>query len=60
MLLAHDLKIGLIAEGVETTNQMGQIKSLGYEYGQGYLFSKPVNCDRAGALLKNTVTSYAL
>lgn len=59
MLLAHDLNIGVIAEGVETTNQLKQIKSLGCEHGQGYLFSKPVDGDQALALLKNAITSGA-
>ena len=53
MLLAQDIKIGVIAEGVETESQMTQIKSLGCEYGQGYLFSKPVDGIRARALIEN-------
>ena len=32
----------VIAEGVETTKQLAQLKMLKCEYGQGYLFSKPI------------------
>jgi len=59
MLLVRDLNIGVIAEGVETANQMGQIKALGCEQGQGYLFSKPVDVDRARDLLVNSKTAHA-
>jgi len=59
ILLAHDMNIGVIAEGVETANQMGHIKSLGCEQWQGYLFSKPVDGDSASTLLENTETAHA-
>ncbi len=59
MLLARDLNIGVIAEGVETAKQMGHIKSLGCEQGQGNLFSKPVDGDSARTLLGNTETAHA-
>jgi diguanylate cyclase (GGDEF)-like protein len=60
ILLAHDLNIGVIAEGVETANQMGHIKSLGCEQWQGYLFSKPVDGDSARTLLEKTETAHAI
>jgi EAL domain-containing protein (putative c-di-GMP-specific phosphodiesterase class I) len=56
MMLAHDLNIGVIAEGVETTHQLEQIKSLGCDQGQGYLFSKPVDGNKARALLETVGT----
>ena len=59
MLLARDLNISVIAEGVETRSQMGQIQSLGCEQGQGHLFSRPVDSDRARVLLANTDTARA-
>ena len=31
-----------ISEGVETPQQLSQLKTLGCEFGQGYLFSKPL------------------
>ncbi len=59
MLPAHDLNIGAIAEGVEATNRVEQIRSPGCEQGQEYLFSKPVDGDSARDLLENIKTAYA-
>ena len=41
--LAHNLSMTVIAEGIETEGQLEILKSLGCEFGQGYLFSKPVD-----------------
>ena len=49
--LAHNLGMEVIAEGVETEEQCRQLKALGCEYGQGYLFSRPVNAEGALQLL---------
>ncbi|NER03166.1 MAG: EAL domain-containing protein [Okeania sp. SIO3C4] len=49
--LAHSLGLDVVAEGIETEQQLTQLKNLGCEYGQGYLFSKPVDMARATALL---------
>ena len=40
--LARNLGLEVIAEGVETEHQNNQLKSLGCDYGQGYLFSRPI------------------
>ncbi|MBC7797625.1 MAG: EAL domain-containing protein [Pyrinomonadaceae bacterium] len=40
--LASKLKMKVVAEGVETQDQKNQLKTFNCEYGQGYLFSKPV------------------
>ena len=41
--LAHSLGLDVIAEGIETEDQLKILKSLGCEYGQGYLFAHPLN-----------------
>lgn len=43
--LAQTLSIKIIAEGVETEPQMNKLIELGADYGQGYLFSKPIPLD---------------
>ncbi len=54
LLLARDLKVEVIAEGIETESQLEQIRALNCEYWQGYLFSVPVKSAVAGALLEKT------
>jgi EAL domain-containing protein (putative c-di-GMP-specific phosphodiesterase class I)/glycosyltransferase involved in cell wall biosynthesis/AmiR/NasT family two-component response regulator len=43
VMLAHELEIRVSAEGVETEEQLQQLKAIGVQYGQGYLFSRPVD-----------------
>jgi diguanylate cyclase (GGDEF)-like protein len=50
--LAHNLGMHVIAEGVETEGQVERLRDMGCQYAQGYYFSRPVNGDSAGALLK--------
>ena len=40
--LAKTLGMDTISEGVETSQQLHQLKAMGCEFGQGYLFSKPL------------------
>ncbi|MDH5387728.1 MAG: EAL domain-containing protein [Gammaproteobacteria bacterium] len=40
--LAHNFNCKVIAEGVETTSSLEQLKGLGNDIAQGYLFSKPI------------------
>lgn len=39
--LSHTLKIKVIAEGIETSDELEYLKKLGCNYGQGYLLSEP-------------------
>ncbi len=45
--LARTLKMGVIAEGIETVEQLTLLRSLGCNYGQGYLFARPLNLEAA-------------
>ncbi|MFM9903367.1 MAG: putative bifunctional diguanylate cyclase/phosphodiesterase [Pyrinomonadaceae bacterium] len=40
--LAKALNLKVVAEGIESVHQFHQLRILGCEYGQGYLFSKPL------------------
>lgn len=48
--LATALKLRTIAEGIENPLQLRQISEMGCQYGQGYLFSKPVSPARIPVL----------
>ena len=49
--IAKTMGMSAIAEGIETTQQLNQLKTLGCDFGQGYLFSKPVEAQRATELI---------
>ena len=50
--MASSLRLNVVAEGVETAEQLAMLRKLRCEYAQGYYFSKPVTADEAGALLE--------
>ncbi|HEV2880889.1 MAG TPA: EAL domain-containing protein [Pyrinomonadaceae bacterium] len=54
--LAQNLGMNVIAEGVETKEQLAALRKLGCENGQGYFFSKPVNAKAAENLICDTYT----
>ncbi|HEY3728426.1 MAG TPA: EAL domain-containing protein [Solirubrobacteraceae bacterium] len=51
--LAHSLGLPVIAEGIEDPAQLTRLRSLGCEFGQGYLFSPALSVDDARSLLEN-------
>ncbi len=55
--MAHQFGLKVIAEGIETTEQRHLLMELGCDYGQGYLFSKPLPEPEFIALLNNSKTS---
>ncbi|CAN5715575.1 hypothetical protein BH24CHL8_BH24CHL8_01830 [soil metagenome] len=49
--LGQSLGLETLAEGIETQGQLGALRSLGCELGQGFLFARPLEAD--------AVTSFA-
>jgi diguanylate cyclase (GGDEF)-like protein/PAS domain S-box-containing protein len=53
--LAHDLGLEVIAEGVESIEEVEKLRELGCDHAQGYFFSRPVPSEQAEALLMKRV-----
>ena len=51
--LAHKLNMTVVAEGVETLQQAAQLRQMGAEYAQGFLFSKPISGEAMLQLLQD-------
>jgi diguanylate cyclase (GGDEF)-like protein len=49
--MAHSLGLNVVAEGVETEQQLSFLRNRGCDEYQGYLYSKPVAGDKFAALL---------
>jgi len=56
--LAHTLGMDVIAEGIETAEQLALLKMLDCEQGQGYLFSKPLSREDAEACIDSNSESH--
>jgi len=52
--LAQDLQIGVVSEGVETTEQLEYLRQTNCDEIQGYLIGRPISADRIFALLDQT------
>ncbi|PRP91063.1 Cyclic di-GMP phosphodiesterase Gmr [Enhygromyxa salina] len=53
--LAHNLGMGVVAEGVETPQQARELTLLDCAEAQGYLYSRPVPRDQAAALIERRI-----
>jgi len=42
IVMAHKLGLKVVAEGIETQGQLDLLVSAGCDFGQGYLFAKPL------------------
>ena len=49
--MAANLKMEVVAEGVENAAHVSRLRELGCKYGQGFLFSRPVNAATAERML---------
>ena len=49
--MASNLKMEVVAEGVENVAHVVRLRELGCKYGQGFLFSRPVNAASAERML---------
>lgn len=59
--LGKNLRMKVVAEGVETLEQMALLRSLGCEFAQGYLFSRPVDSPAVErTLVESQANSYTL
>jgi diguanylate cyclase (GGDEF)-like protein len=52
--VAKSLGLSVTAEGIETADQLDQLRTLGCDHGQGYFFAKPMTSDRVPAFLVAT------
>ena len=56
VMLAQNLGMDVVAEGVETKEQLALLRKLGCENGQGYFFSRPVSVGGAEKIISDTYT----
>ena len=52
IVMAHALGMQVIAEGVETEQQRSLLAAAGCDYGQGYLFARPISASEFETLVK--------
>ncbi|MDJ0715038.1 MAG: EAL domain-containing protein [Prochloraceae cyanobacterium] len=55
--LAQNIGMNVVAEGIETTEQTALLEKLQCQYGQGYLFSKPLDAKAIEEIFKNSPSS---
>lgn len=52
--LAHLLDLSIVAEGIETKEQLTRMRRLGCDFGQGYLMAKPMSVEAVTELVIET------
>ncbi len=55
--LAQNLKMQVVAEGVETEEQLEELRRQGCEFGQGYLFSRPMDAVAASRYIEQSLSN---
>ena len=59
MELSHGLGMSVVAEGIETAEQMAFLRATDCDFGQGYLFAKPLGAAAAEAYLTTPMLKVA-
>jgi diguanylate cyclase (GGDEF)-like protein/PAS domain S-box-containing protein len=54
LLLARALDVDVISEGIEDARQLALLRDLGSGFGQGFYFSRPLDAESCGKLLKES------
>ena len=55
MALSHSLRLDVVAEGVETAQELAYLHALGCKTIQGFLFSKPLSVDEFTKIQKDSM-----
>ena len=55
ILVAHNLKMRVVAEGVELRDQLVYLKTAGCDAAQGYILSRPVPAQETQRLLRQGI-----
>jgi EAL domain-containing protein (putative c-di-GMP-specific phosphodiesterase class I) len=58
--MGRNLQLKVIAEGVETAEQLAFLQTQGCDEGQGYYFSRPVAADQFAKLLETGKARFTL
>ncbi|HWH93441.1 MAG TPA: EAL domain-containing protein [Baekduia sp.] len=58
--LARAFALPVVAEGVETTDQLAALRALGCELAQGFLFARPLPADEVTSLVVDTDAAFSL
>jgi EAL domain-containing protein (putative c-di-GMP-specific phosphodiesterase class I) len=53
VMLAHNLKMKVVAEGVESSDQVAHLRRMNCEYAQGFFFSRSLKADEATTLVED-------
>jgi diguanylate cyclase (GGDEF)-like protein/PAS domain S-box-containing protein len=53
--LGRSLGLQTVAEGIETSEQLGALRRIGCEFGQGFLFSRPVPAEEITAMMRTNL-----
>jgi EAL domain-containing protein (putative c-di-GMP-specific phosphodiesterase class I) len=52
--LAKNLHLATVAEGIELTEQLAELRAAGCGSGQGFLFARPLRSEAMGSLLESS------